>query len=417
MSVTGILGQIKSIIAGVTGVGKVYTFRRWVPQDKDFQNAVVTGNRINFWDIYRANSEERWPNEFQFQRVHNIVVRGFLSAKDASASEQEFQSIVERVSHRFRLKANRTLNGTVESLGSGDLQGLHLSSIDYGMVHNALCHVVQGRITVIEKPTNVLSGATAAQFKGPRIFFKNEITDPKQLSSLSIRPGFPLSFMIDESPKTVWRSKALDTPESGAPYVQIDIDLGASKNIRAFAVKNHNFGAGTYRLFHGISQSTLVEITNLLSKKTPEQWVSFFPTITARYWRFIMQEALQPSGFFQIGELWLGNVLDLNKWHEENSEIITSDRRQHETDGGQRWRLSGFQRRSRAYSFRNIDQDGDWVSWQTIFRDRGQEHPLYFTVNPAVPSSSFFCTIKQALTERNVQTNKINLAITLDEEL
>jgi hypothetical protein len=411
-NVTGILESIKNVIAGVTGVGNVYTYRRDTRQDVDFQRLNVTGAKVNFWDIARTSSEERWPNKYQFQRTHTFAIRGFYAVKDASATELTFQTIVDRMQNRFRLPANRDLGGTVESLARGEQGGLQVQSVAYGNAHGALCHTLEGRLQVTENPVTVLTvGATVTSYNGPRIFYANSIGASAQLTISSTNPSFPRTYLIDEAPKQPWRSASL-----GSPSVTIDIDFGSATSIRAFAVKNHNFSAGTYRLYYGATSPATHVVT--LSTKTSLQWVSFFATHTARYWRFSMREASIASAFYQIGELWLGNVVDLTKWHAGGSQVSDDDgMKQHETDGGQRWRLSGFQRESRTYHFKEIDEDTDWATWRRVFDHRGKSHPLYYVVNPAVPSSAFFCSITSKIVETINNTDKVNLQVTLDEEL
>jgi hypothetical protein len=410
-NITGILESIKNVISGVTGVGQVYTYRRPTKQDSEFKQLMVTGSRVNFWDMYRVSSEERWPNEFQFQRSHTIAIRGFYGSKDASATELTFQTLVDRVANRFRLSTNRTLGDTVESLARGELAGLQVQSVDYGPAHGVVCHIFQGRLHVTENPTTVLTvGATLTTYQGPRIFFANSIGATAQLTISSTNPSFPRTFLINEGRKTPWRSASL-----GSPSVTIDIDFGSATSIRSLAILNHNFSAGTYKLYYGATSPATHAVT-LTTKAS--LWLSFFATKTARYWRFSMREASIASGFYQIGELWLGNVVDLSKWHAGgSSEGHDSGVKELETDGGVRWRLSGFQRESRTYVFKEIDEDGDFAIWQRVFASRGRERPFFYVVNPAVPSSGFFCSFAGPIRKIQTDTDKLNLEIRLDEDL
>lgn len=413
-SVTGILESIRTIISGVTGIGQVYARRRYLPQDKDFQTAATTGSRVNYWDMYRVGSTEAWPNRFQFQRTHQIAIRGYFSAQDAQNTDATFHGMVDRLQNRFRLESNRTLNNAeVESLGRGEQAGLQVQTVDYAMFHGVLCHSLQARLTVIEKPTTVLTvGATLTSYTGPRIFYANSIGASSMLNPSSTNASFPKSLMLDEAPKTPWRSASL-----GSPSVTIDIDFGAATVVRAFALKNHNFSAGTYKLYRGDSSPASTVVT--LSTKTSLQWVTFFATHSNRYWRFSMREDGIASGFYQIGELWLGGrVVDLTKWHAGGSQESDDDAvTEHETDGGQRWRLSGHQREARTYHFKDIDEDADWVLWKRVFDNRGRTHPFYFVVNPAVPSSAFFCSFRGPLSKRIVNTDQWDVDVRLEEEL
>jgi hypothetical protein len=146
--------------------------------------------------------------------------------------------------------------------------------------------------------------------------------------------------------------------------------------------------------------------------------MSFFATKTARYWRFSMRDAGIASGFYQIGELWLGKFKELTRWHAANAnETRDTGMKQHETDGGVRWRLSGFQRRSRTYRFEGITEDGDALTWRQVFEHRGRERPFFYIVNPAVPSSAFFGVFAGPLAQSNTIDDLITMDVRLDEEL
>lgn len=410
-NVTGILASIGNVLSSVTGIGQVYTYRRYAPQDKDFKTIAVTGSTVNFWDMYRASTEEHWPNDFQFKRLHTIVIRGYLGSKDASATDLTFQTLVDRAVNRFRTPTNRTLSGTVESLARGDVAGLQVQSMDLANVHGVLCHSFQGRLVVGELPSSLPATGVTQVATGPRIIFINSIGATADLTISSTNPSFPRTFIIDEARKTPWRSASL-----GSPSVTIDVDFGAATNIQSLAVLNHNFSAGTYRLYYGAT-SPATNVVTLTSKSTGI-WLSFFATKSARYWRLSLREAAIASAFYQIGELWLANYITLSKWHDDgSSETHESGVKQVETDGGVRWRLSGFQRESRSYQFEDVTDDGDWSLWKRVFANRGREHPFFYVVNPAVPTSAIYCTLSRMISNRNTNTDKLTLDIGLDEDL
>ncbi len=410
-TITGISAAIKTVIASATGVGKVYDYLRFGTQDKVVEGLIVTGGTVNFWQFERASTREQWPNKYQFKHVHTFNISGYLAVSEATNSGRKFQALVDRVAGRFRLPANQDLGDTVESLADGNSGGLQLNSIGHTFVHNIFCHTVQCRLQVNARPSSLSPTGPASVASGPRISYVNSIGATAQLTISSTNPSFPRPFLIDEAPKTPWRSNSL-----GTPSVTIDIDLGAATNIRMFALKNHNFSAGTYRLYYGATSPATHLVT--LTTKSASQWVSFFATANKRHWRFSMRESGIASGFYQIGELWLGNYITLSKWHAGgSSESHESGVTQHQTDGGVRWRLSGFQRISRNYHFENVTDDGDWSLWKRIFDSRGREHPFFYTVNTSQPTSTLFCTLASLIRNRNTETDQLTLDINLDEEL
>ncbi len=246
---------------------------------------------------------------------------------------------------------------------------------------------------------------------GPRLFYVNSIGATAMLSVSSTNPSFPRTYLIDEARKTPWRSQGI-----GVSSTTIDIDLGVATNIRALAILNNNFSSGTYRLYYGATSPATHAVT--LTSKNQSMWVSFFATQNKRYWRFSMREAVIASGFYQIGELRLGNYVQLSKYHDsgEQSKRV-SGKKEHETDGGVRWRLSGFQRKVRNYRFVDLDETGDFAKWERLYEEVGEEHPFVYIINASVPTSSLFCTIEGPLAHSKNKPDRVDMNITLSEDL
>lgn len=246
---------------------------------------------------------------------------------------------------------------------------------------------------------------------GPRLFHGNSIGASAMFTISSSSPSFPRTYLIDEARKTPWRSLSL-----GSPSVTIDIDLGAATTIRSLAILNNNFSSGTYKLFYGATSPATHSVT--LTSKNQSMWVSFFATQTKRYWRLSLQEASIASGFYQIGELRLGNYVQLSKYHDSGEQAKRiSGKKEHETDGGVRWRLSGFQRKVRSYKFVDLDEATDFAKWERLYESVGEEHPFLFIINPSVPTSSLFCTLDGPLSLSKNKPDRVDMSITLAEDL
>lgn len=164
IGVTGIATQIKNLISSVTGIGRVHTFKRWGATDKDFEAFAATGGRINAWFISRQSTAERWLTTGEFNRAHVFALQGVYGLKDAEATEETFQALVDRVAGRFRSDAGRTLNDTVESLApsfgeiaaqsevAGAEGGLQITAVEHRMFHDILVHWAECRLGVQELP-------------------------------------------------------------------------------------------------------------------------------------------------------------------------------------------------------------------------------------------------------------------------
>lgn len=153
-TVTGIVESIKSVMSAVTGVGKVHSYRRYAVNEAAFKTLAATSGQMNFWQIWRASTSERWPNTYQYQRTHSIAIQGYLGSRDEHVSEHSFQMMIERIAARFRLATNRTLGNTVLSIAApGGAGGFQIQSVEHGMPYGILAHSCRAQITVVEHPS------------------------------------------------------------------------------------------------------------------------------------------------------------------------------------------------------------------------------------------------------------------------
>lgn len=159
-----IKAAIATRLATVTGIGLIHTYLRWAVQDADFLKLAMTGGVINVWQISRVNTEERWLTTAEVWRSHTLAIYGGYGLLDASATEETFQNLVERVANRFRSRSAWTLDGLVESTAPymGELAstsptigargGIQVQSIEHRMVHNVLVHWAELRLGVTDLP-------------------------------------------------------------------------------------------------------------------------------------------------------------------------------------------------------------------------------------------------------------------------
>lgn len=88
-----------------------------------------------------------------------------------------------------------------------------------------------------------------------------------------------------------------------------------------------------------------------------------------------------------------------------------------ETQGGARWYLAGYQRRTMRLPWRHISNANDVSRWETIFANRGQTKPFFFTRDTAVPSGTLFCRIGTPLEFGHRFLELFDAEIVLEEEL
>lgn len=244
----------------------------------------------------------------------------------------------------------------------------------------------------------------------PRILSRNKITASSMLTISSTSVSFPKGNLIDEIVGTVHRSAT-----AGAT-VTYDVDFSAATAVTELAIRKHNLtSAGTFSLLYGATSPPTNAAT--LGAVTPDVWVSFFGSKTARYWRLNVRQSIA-SGFYEMGELWLGTYDEFTRHHaigwskgREEGHVM------HETQGGARWYLAGYQRRTLRLPLRRIDNGNDVSVWETIFKNRGQTKPFFFTRDTAVPSATLFCRVGTPLEFGQQFLERFNVDIVLEEEL
>src|SRR3990172_1080001 len=115
MSLANIRTQIKTILDGVSGIGIVHDYDRYVNDWNKLLSLFkpTTQAKINGWVITRTATPAQWSAIARRHRVHSFLIRGFYSHDDASASEITFQALIESIYEAF--EDNETLTGTCET--------------------------------------------------------------------------------------------------------------------------------------------------------------------------------------------------------------------------------------------------------------------------------------------------------------
>ena len=115
MSVAAIRTQVKAILQGVANIGQVHDYDRWEIDWDDFlvlfKSTIGGTDQIRGWTIHSQSEVSSYPgtnNVGQFE--HLFLLRGYMSLKDASATEKTFDDLVEAVQKAFL--GNYTLNGS-----------------------------------------------------------------------------------------------------------------------------------------------------------------------------------------------------------------------------------------------------------------------------------------------------------------
>ena len=152
MSESAIRAQIKTILEAVTNIGKVYDYERWSADWTAFINLfkiTVSGvDQIRGWEISRRSVGEKkvviGVGSLAHEDDHLFIIKGYMSVKDASATEKTFNTLIESIKTAFR--ANPNLNATCERHGR-----IQAPVIDFRIFGDVFCHYAELNLTVYER--------------------------------------------------------------------------------------------------------------------------------------------------------------------------------------------------------------------------------------------------------------------------
>lgn len=195
--------------------------------------------------------------------------------------------------------------------------------------------------------------------------------------------------MIDGNRDTRYRSAALGAPNT------ISLDLGTNALTNTLEIYDHNFTSTATITFRDDS-STFTEPV-LWNAEKITHYLSTAQT-AYHHWVIEITDALNPDGYIEIGELFLGTYLELTQGHERNPDRPI----EYIEDAG--YTPYGV-RKTRFYNLRkkyNIRYDNllevDSDSLDTMFtaitsRTTGILKPIYWNEDSAYPNDTWLMNI------------------------
>lgn len=154
MSRAAISAAIQAKISAVDATGKVHGYVRWAPEWEQFLTLFKTsGSVIRGWTVSREATPTRQITGGEVEKAHVFVIRGILGLKDASATETQFQALLDSLQDAFL--ADDRLGGACDTLSPdwGPLAGavgLQISTVETRMFGSVLCHFGELRLCAVE---------------------------------------------------------------------------------------------------------------------------------------------------------------------------------------------------------------------------------------------------------------------------
>lgn len=107
--------EIKNILLGVTGIGKVYDIQKNIFSESDIKTDFVVDNKINVFFIGNNSSVEEMlvlgsGVTGRQSVVHTFILEGYYGIKEVGNSHITFSTLVTNIALAFR--NNLTLNNT-----------------------------------------------------------------------------------------------------------------------------------------------------------------------------------------------------------------------------------------------------------------------------------------------------------------
>lgn len=159
MPFSTIRDQIKTILAGVAGIGVVHNRRRWTidfDQMKSLYGKSETVNgqslvRINGWTIHRVATPEGRDTVGETVRQYQFLIEGYYSFDDrddadpdaVSPSQILLDTLIEAICDAFRPAP--TLNDTAFTF-----EPIQVETVEERMFAGILCHYARLRLAAVE---------------------------------------------------------------------------------------------------------------------------------------------------------------------------------------------------------------------------------------------------------------------------
>lgn len=151
MSESIIRTEIFNILSSVTDIGKVYDYDRWATDWSAFINffkTIIAGKEhIRGFEIIRTSAPAAYDDNAEETTTHQYRIRGYMSLKDADATEKTFNNLIEAIRDKFRF--NFDLNGKCEFAGP-----VSVDVVDVRTFGSVLCHYCELTLPVRELYTS-----------------------------------------------------------------------------------------------------------------------------------------------------------------------------------------------------------------------------------------------------------------------
>lgn len=144
MSLATVRAALMALVAAVPAIGQVHDRERYINDERRFRELYITTladgrQQLRGWWLRRVSTMERTLGVGRNVEVHTWHIRGYMALEDDSASELEFDGLIEAL--RDAVRADAQLGGVCQQ-GPIDDNTDGLQVVESGPVNfcGVLCH-------------------------------------------------------------------------------------------------------------------------------------------------------------------------------------------------------------------------------------------------------------------------------------
>ncbi len=212
----------------------------------------------------------------------------------------------------------------------------------------------------------------------------------------------------------VYRSRSLDDPNT------ITLTFASAKNIKALAILDHNLSsAAVITLMGNTSDAWGAPAYSQVVAWNTEK-IGYYLDQTYQYWRLQISDQSNSDGYIEIGELYLGDYLELSKNHNYDWDQITAafETSQKSRAGADKISLDylqeGFQL---AFNYiPKTDIDSLLSMFKAVKNEAaGTVSPVFFNIVSDEPNNFFLVHLGLNFTRKNRFLDQYDIAFKLLE--
>jgi hypothetical protein len=236
----------------------------------------------------------------------------------------------------------------------------------------------------------------------PRIAYKNYWRDGTIIALDDEHPQYPAEDTQQDSRQFVWRS--VDAPTAATA---IDCDFGAAYEYDFIALLGHNLTAGATIEVIGADDDafSVNDVTDTLTYRGNDIFEILGTARTKRYVRLSIVDTGNPSGYLQVGPIFVGKARALNRKNiPGHARGYVNPTETEEVPAGVEFKTrAGASREARELTFLTLNEiSAGYI--RSLLEECASHQAFAFILDPTAPGNNTLWVVltNQALMDSNV---------------